>query len=142
MARQARTKKHRNNELRKMLENRKREIVGENQRPLFRDDNVKDEVDEVEASVQEDIHLTLRQMRAETLIRIDAALRRLDEGIYGNCKECREEISEVRLRALPFAIRCKDCEDLRESVENRQRALAAKRPFIPGTLLNAETDAD
>ena len=139
MARQARTKKHRNNELRKMLENRKREIVGENQRPLFRDDNVKDEV---EASVQEDIHLTLRQMRAETLIRIDAALRRLDEGIYGNCKECREEISEVRLRALPFAIRCKDCEDLRESVENRQRALAAKRPFIPGTLLNAETDAD
>ena len=46
---------------------------------------------------------------SKTLNRIDAALRRLDEGSYGNCFQCGDEIAQVRLRALPFALRCKDC---------------------------------
>ena len=35
----------------------------------------------------------------------------LDEGRYGHCYECGDEIAEARLRALPFAVRCKDCEE-------------------------------
>ena len=54
---------------------------------------------------------TLLQMSAETLARIDAALRRLDVGQYGFCAECAKEIAERRLRALPFAVRCQACED-------------------------------
>ena len=53
-------------------------------------------------------------MKAETLTKIDEALRRLEEGTYGYCFECGEEVSESRLRALPFAVRCKDCEEARE----------------------------
>jgi DnaK suppressor protein len=58
---------------------------------------------------------------------VDAALHRLEEGTYGNCFECGEEIAEARLRALPFAMRCKDCEEARETAERRERMLAQKR---------------
>ena len=40
--------------------------------------------------------------------------------------ECDEEIAEARLRALPFAVRCKDCEEVRENAEQRERATARK----------------
>ena len=48
-------------------------------------------------------------------------MSRLDEGAYGYCLECGEEIPELRLRALPFAIRCKDCEEALEVAEERIR---------------------
>jgi len=65
-------------------------------------------------------------MKSETLNKIDAALRRLEDGSYGDCFECGEEIAEARLRALPFAVRCKDCEEARESAEQRERMLARR----------------
>jgi RNA polymerase-binding transcription factor DksA len=37
------------------------------------------------------------------------------------------EISERRLRALPFAVRCKDCEEARETAQQRDRAIAQRR---------------
>jgi len=66
-------------------------------------------------------------MKSETLNKIDAALRRLEENTYGDCFECGDEISQARLRALPFAVRCKDCEEAREVAEQRERQLAARR---------------
>jgi DnaK suppressor protein len=63
----------------------------------------------------------LIQMKAETLKRIDAALRRLDEGTYGECFECGDAIAEARLRALPFAVRCKACEEAHEAAQLRER---------------------
>jgi DnaK suppressor protein len=65
-------------------------------------------------------------MKSETLTKIDAALRRLEEGTYGDCFECGDQISEARLRALPFAVRCKDCEEARETAEQRERAMARR----------------
>jgi DnaK suppressor protein len=66
-------------------------------------------------------------MKSETLNKVDAALRRLEDGSYGDCFECGEEIAEARLRALPFAVRCKDCEEARETAERRERVQAQKR---------------
>jgi len=66
-------------------------------------------------------------MKSETLSKVDDALARLEQGTYGNCFECGEEIAEKRLRALPFAVRCKDCEEAKENVEQRQRQLTARR---------------
>ena len=62
-------------------------------------------------------------MKAETVARIDAALRRLDQGGHGDCVECGEKISIERLTALPFALRCRDCEEFaRKGDERRLRA--------------------
>ena len=121
------------NELKKMLDNRRRELVAEVQgrmRDVRNDGNkdrdVLDQGESSEVDIQEDIELALIQMKSETLNKIDAALRRLDDGSYGDCFECGDEISEARLRALPFAVRCKECEEARETAELRERMAQRK----------------
>jgi RNA polymerase-binding transcription factor DksA len=54
--------------------------------------------------------------RIETLLRgIDSALERLESGHYGRCSDCGAEISAVRLRAMPFADSCRDCQELADA---------------------------
>jgi DnaK suppressor protein len=127
-------KRSRYNELRLMLEDRRRELMNEVHgkiRDARADGNkereVLDQGESSEVDIQEDIEFALIQMKSETLNKVEAALRRLEEGTYGNCYECGEEISEARLRALPFAVRCKDCEEARETAERRERMLAQRR---------------
>ncbi|OFW02415.1 MAG: hypothetical protein A3I61_13180 [Acidobacteria bacterium RIFCSPLOWO2_02_FULL_68_18] len=125
-------------ELKKMLENRRRELMDEVQGRIrdvradgCKDREVFDQGESSEVDIQEDIEFALIQMKSETLNKINEGLRRLDEGTYGNCFECGEEIAEARLRALPFAVRCKDCEEARETAEQRERMLAQKRGSTP-----------
>ena len=66
-------------------------------------------------------------MKAETLSKITEALSGLEAGTYGYCYECGEEIARQRLRALPFAVRCKECEEARESAQNRERVVGGRR---------------
>ena len=126
-------KTSRYNELRQMLEDRRRELMTEVQgriRDVRADGNkerdVLDQGESSEIDIQDDIEFALIQMKSETLNKINEALRRLEEGTYGNCFECGDEIAEARLRALPFAVRCKDCEEARENAENRERMAARK----------------
>jgi DnaK suppressor protein len=119
-------------ELRRMLEERRREITQEVQGKIrdARAEHTGDVVDAVETSeadIQEDIEFALIQMKAETLNKINEALARLEDGTYGYCFECGEDIAEQRLRALPFAVRCKDCEEAREVAAKRERQLAQRR---------------
>lgn len=125
----------RHDELKQMLEERQRELVAEVQGKIrgVRADgaekphDVMDQGETSEVDIQEDIELALIQMKAETLNKINEALARLDEGRYGRCFECGDEISEARLRALPFAVRCKDCEEAREIAAQRERSMAQRR---------------
>jgi DnaK suppressor protein len=123
-------------DLKRMLEERRKEILSEVQGRI-RDQREADawgKVHEVldagessEADIQEDIEFALIQMKAETLTKINDALGRLEEGTYGYCSDCGGEISEPRLRALPFAVRCKECEEAREVAAQREKAMAQKR---------------
>jgi len=79
------------------------------------------------ADIHGDSECALLQMRAEMLTRVDAALVRLDAGKYGFCSACEGEISERRLRALPFAVRCQPCEQRREQEQRRARQPARPR---------------
>src|SRR5207237_4031901 len=126
-------KTSRYNELKTMLEERRRELLSEVQGKIRdvraegnKERDVLDQGESSEVDIQEDIEFALIQMKSETLNKINEALRRLDEGTYGNCFECGDEIAQARLRALPFAVRCKDCEEARENAEQRERALARK----------------
>ncbi len=82
------------------------------------------EVAEVDS--QDGIEFSLIQIKAEALSRVDEALTRLSEGRYGWCIECGDEIAAVRLRALPFAVRCLDCEESRETTV-RDRVASRRR---------------
>jgi len=62
-----------------------------------------------------------------------AALTRLDAGKYGYCFDCAQEISEQRLRALPFAARCQSCEERREEKEAARMAEQRRAP-MPNTM--------
>ena len=48
------------------------------------------------------------------LIQIKTAFARIADGTYGTCVACKETISDARLTALPYAERCRDCQDLTE----------------------------
>jgi DnaK suppressor protein len=125
------------NELKQMLDGRRLEIEAEVQgrmRGVRADgawggklNEVLDTVESSEADIQEEIEFALIQMKSETLNKINDALARLDHGDYGNCFECGEEIAEKRLRALPFAVRCKNCEEAKEVAEQRERQIVARR---------------
>ena len=124
-------------ELKQMFDERRREIQAQVQGKMrgVREEGswggklneVLDAVESAEADIQEELELALVQMKSETLNKITDALTRLEQGDYGNCYECGEEIAEKRLRALPFAVRCKDCEEAKEVAERRERQLAARR---------------
>jgi len=124
-------------ELKTMLEERRREIHAEVQGKMRdvraegtwggKQNDVFDAVESSEADIQDDIEFALIQMKSETLNKINDALGRLEQGDYGNCFECGDEIAEKRLRALPFAVRCKDCEEAREVAEKRERQIASRR---------------
>jgi DnaK suppressor protein len=124
-------------DLKTMLDDRRRELQAEVQGKMrgVREEGtwggklneVLDAVESAEADIQEDLEFALVQMKSETLNKVNDALVRLDQGSYGNCFDCGEEIAEKRLRALPFAVRCKDCEEARETAEQRERQLTARR---------------
>ncbi len=106
--------------------------VREGRAPRTRE--VGDSLDNSDADVQSALDFALLQMSAATLTRIEHALARLDRGHYGTCVECGEDIAEPRLRALPFAVRCHECEKERESLgrEGQQRGRTALFPDSVG----------
>lgn len=61
-------------------------------------------------TINRDVLLALNGKIENELLKCYAALERLDAGTYGICTTCGEDISERRLKALPFALRCIECE--------------------------------
>ena len=120
--------------LKAILESRRSELVYElrNKIRAVRSDarsrrDVLDDAAGLEVDIQDDIGFALIQLKTETLTQIDTSLRRLEEGHYGNCLDCGEEIAEARLRALPFALRCRNCEQGREAARERELFMGQRR---------------
>jgi RNA polymerase-binding transcription factor len=123
-------------DLKTILESRRSELMLDVQRKIrdvrtdgITERGVLDTAESSEVDTQDDIEFALIQLKAETLNKIDDALLRIEQGTYGDCSECGGEIAEARLRALPFAVRCRDCEDVREATDQRERALAQRGGF-------------
>ena len=53
--------------------------------------------------------LALRDRSRAELGRVEAALRKLDDGTYGSCESCGNPIAPERLEAIPWAPLCIDC---------------------------------
>ncbi len=102
-----------------------------------RTDRTIEVVDQAEGSendVREGLDLALLAMRANTLSGIDGAIARLDAGKYGSCFECDGPIAVRRLRALPFAVRCRSCEEEREVAPGRARPNLERRAGLSPTM--------
>ena len=59
--------------------------------------------------VEEDVALGLLENEEQLIEEINAALARLDEGGYGRCEKCKQEIYRARLQAVPYARYCVSC---------------------------------
>lgn len=63
----------------------------------------------MDAMQQQAMAQATERQRASELARIDSALKRLDEGDYGTCVECGEDIAPKRLEVDPAASHCITC---------------------------------
>ena len=58
--------------------------------------------------------LLLSDSDREMLRQIEEAVAKIKDGRYGNCNECKSEISDKRLEAVPWARYCIKCQELEE----------------------------
>jgi DnaK suppressor protein len=58
---------------------------------------------------EEDVSLSLVRSNERMIADINAALARLEQGVFGRCEECRRRIAKNRLQALPYARCCIAC---------------------------------
>ncbi len=123
----------RESRLRRLLQNKRQELLKETQAEIvkyIKGENrqlVETALDDGDWSVidlNEDLNLRKLGFNRDTLQKIDESLHKLDEGTYGVCDDCGDEINSERLRVLPFAIRCRDCQ---EDFEEQQAAEKEER---------------
>lgn len=63
----------------------------------------------------EETGVAIADIKRRELEEMDAALRRLEDGLYGVCSVCEEDIDEQRLKAMPFATTCVRCKGAEET---------------------------
>jgi len=83
----------------------------------FRDNSVLDVEDMSLRDSTGAQQIALLEARTRERNQLDEALQRLDEGTYGVCEDCETPIAQGRLRALPFARRCVECQQQAELFE-------------------------
>jgi len=73
-----------------------------------------DEADVATRSVEKDIFFELTDSEKQTLDMVEAALRKIDKGIFGRCESCQKPIGRMRLDVMPWARYCIQCKARQE----------------------------
>jgi RNA polymerase-binding transcription factor DksA len=81
--------------------------------------DIGDRKDDAADAVASGIEAAEEQRDIDEAEDVEAALHRLDEGVYGDCLDCGEPIPLQRLFAQPAAKRCADCQAARERLPTR-----------------------
>ena len=105
---------------RKKLETRRSELVRKlsefrNESKAVETDVAQDLADKAESSYTKEFLLSLSDAEREQLFQIDAALKRIAKGDFGNCQTCQKEIGKKRLNALPWTPLCIECQEKSEA---------------------------
>ncbi len=88
-----------------------------------------DEMDVARSSADDETHANLIERAEDRLRLIDEALARIDNGSYGTCAECGDDIPLERLKALPFALFCIDCQTKRSRARGRWGTSGSTQPY-------------
>ena len=78
------------------------------------EESTQDIADKAVSSYTREFLYSLTDGERNTLLHIDNALARIDEGNYGLCLNCSQLMTEKRLNAVPWAPYCLDCQELSE----------------------------
>lgn len=71
-----------------------------------------DALDEVQHAAERELAIRNLDRETQLLRNVRAALRRLEEGSFGTCMHCEEEISPKRLNAVPWTPYCIQCQEM------------------------------
>lgn len=77
--------------------------------------------DQASAEAEQNFSIRIREREQRLVKKIDEALARIDQNIYGVCERCEEEIPYPRLKARPVTTLCIDCKTLEEQEEKIRR---------------------
>lgn len=83
-----------------------------------------DEIDQATTDIEQSMRLRLRNRETLYIKKIEEALKRIEEGTFGECDDCGEDIEIRRLEARPTATLCVAC---KEEQERREIITAAGR---------------
>ena len=101
---------------------------------LARPSDIGDEGDRADSERTYEVSILLSARNKEQVLAIDEALEKVDEGTYGVCGECGDEIGAGRLKAMPLAKLCVSCRSILEkemahqkfAEDNLDQSLASK----------------
>lgn len=105
--------------VREQLELKRREILSLYEQDLragqrSSDEGAEDLVDRANSAHHREFLLSLSGAERDLLLEIEQAVERIDEGGFGSCVHCGEEISPPRLQAVPWARYCVGCQERSE----------------------------
>ena len=72
-------------------------------------------------NADQELTLSLVGSEKNTLDQIEAALKRIEDGSYGQCETCGVKIPKARLEAIPYAAQCVRCASRGEEGRSRKR---------------------
>jgi len=99
---------------RELLANARKAMTGDNH---LEPDDFPDEIDNAASESGLAFIGRLRERERSLISKIDQALEKIEDGTYGTCNNCGEDIGVQRLRARPVASLCIDCKSQEERLE-------------------------
>ena len=108
----------------KLLREQRDELLGNARKTLSGDihldpDDFPDEIDTASSEMNLAFQGRLRERERGLLSKINQALDKIEQGVYGECESCGEQISVKRIQARPVAELCIDCKAEQEQLERR-----------------------
>jgi len=108
----------------KVLLEQRDELLGNARRTLSGDihldpDDFPDEIDTASSEMNLAFQGRLRERETGLLGKVNRAIQKIEEGIFGECESCGEQISVKRIQARPVAQLCIDCKSEQEQQERR-----------------------
>jgi len=109
----------------KLLTEQRDDLMGNARRALSGDihvdpDDFPDEMDSASSEVNLQFTGRLREREQGLLSKIEAALEKIEDGSFGECRVCGETIGVKRLKARPVAEMCIECKSDQEQIERRR----------------------
>jgi DnaK suppressor protein len=107
-------------EARKVLDAKRRELMsGTSDREEILIENAAEDFDRLQQQMNREVAIRNLDRESKLLKEVQAAIKRVEEGTYGTCLRCDEEIPEKRMKAVPWAAYCVGCQ---ETIERHRAA--------------------
>ena len=106
-----------------LLLGKREEIVGKSRR---REDiwivPSNEQIEKVQLAGEREFAVRALEHQSKSLMQINGALERIEDGEFGICLECEEPISPKRLAAVPWAAYCLHCQELQDAQQTADQA--------------------